>query len=482
LSRALWTATEIAAATGGGLGAGTAARSRGDWSVSGVSIDSRSVLPGELFIALRGPNHDGHDFLGQALERGASVMVDRWPADLADDALVVVVDDTMAALTALGRAGRKRSQARIAAITGSVGKTGIKEALRLALGEQAPTHASASSHNNHWGVPLSLAREPHGSVYAIYELGMNAPGEIGALTQIVRPHVALITAIAPAHLGFFDSIDAIAEAKAEIFQGLEPGGSAVLNADNEHFGRLSELAKAAGAARVIGFGASDAASARLLDARMDANGSAIAMQLDGRHLTFRVGAPGRHWVINSLAVIATAAAFGADVERAAAALAGFGPPRGRGQRRRIARPDGAITLIDDSYNANPASVRAALGVLATAPGRKLAALGDMLELGEHSAALHAELAGPIQELEIDQVFTAGPAMRHLHDALPAQRRGGHAADARALLPILEQALRDGDTLLVKGSLGSAMGQIVDALADAGPVAESAREPLRVKRG
>jgi UDP-N-acetylmuramoyl-tripeptide--D-alanyl-D-alanine ligase len=469
LSGVLWSAAEIAAATGGKV--------QGDWSVGGVSIDSRSVQPGDLFVALRGPNHDGHDFVAQALGRGAAAMVHGVPAGLAHDAPLLVVEDTMAALTALGHAGRRRSRARIAAITGSVGKTGSKEALRLALGGQAPTHASAASHNNHWGVPLSLARAPHGTAFAVYELGMNAPGEIGALAQMVRPHVALITAIAPAHLGFFPSLEAIAEAKAEIFGGLEPRASVVLNADDAHFGRLRELAEAAGAARVIGFGASDAASARLLDARMDANGSDLTMALDGQRLAFRIGAPGRHWVSNSLAVIATAAALGADVERAAAALAAFGPPRGRGQRRRIERPDGAITLIDDSYNANPASVRAALGVLATAPGRKLAALGDMLELGDHSAALHAELAGPIDELGIDRVLTAGPAMRHLHDALPAGRRGAHAESARALLPILEAELKDGDTLLVKGSLGSAMGQIVDALADAG-----AREAAGVKRG
>jgi UDP-N-acetylmuramoyl-tripeptide--D-alanyl-D-alanine ligase len=296
---------------------------------------------------------------------------------------------------------------------------------------------------------------------------------------MVRPHVALITTIAPAHLGFFDSIDAIAEAKAEIFFGLEPGGSALLNADNAYFERLAEMARAAGAARVIGFGAAPTASARLIDARMDPEGSDVTMTLDGWTLRFRFGAPGHHWVGNSLAVLACAAALGADVERAAAALTGFAPPRGRGQRRRLELPQGAITLIDDSYNANPTSVRAALGVLGTAPGRRVAALGDMLELGCHSAAMHAELAGPIEELAIDQVFTAGSAMRHLHDALPPHRRGAHAGSARELLPILETALQDGDTLLVKGSLGSAMGPIVDALVRAG---EQARPALCAKRG
>jgi UDP-N-acetylmuramoyl-tripeptide--D-alanyl-D-alanine ligase len=471
LSRALWSAAEIAAATGG--------RARGGWSVAGVSIDSRSVRPGELFIALRGPHHDGHDFVAQALERGAAAMVDHRPDGLLANAPVVEVDDTMAALTALGRAARQRSGARIAAITGSVGKTGTKEALRLALAGQGAAHASAASHNNHWGVPLSLAREPHGAAYAAYELGMNAPGEIGPLARLVRPHVALITTIEPAHLGFFDSVAAIAEAKGEIFEGLEPGGTAVLNADNAYFGRLSELAEAAGAARVIGFGAGAVASARLLDATSDVDGSDVLMTLDGRTLTYRIGAPGRHWVTNSLAVIATAAALGADPEQAAAALAAFRPPRGRGQRHRIQRPDGAITLIDDSYNANPASVRAALAVLAAAPGRRLAALGDMLELGDHSAALHAGLAGPVEELAIDRVFTAGPGMRHLHDALPASCRGEHAPRAADLLPILEAELRAGDTLLVKGSLGSAMGPIVDALTTERPLRSAGQD---VERG
>jgi UDP-N-acetylmuramoyl-tripeptide--D-alanyl-D-alanine ligase len=470
LSRSLWSAADIAAGTGG--------RTSEGWSVAGVSIDSRSVRPGELFVALRGPNHDGHDFVAQALERGAAAMVDRRPEGLVANAPLVEVDDTMAALTALGRAARARSGARIAAITGSVGKTGTKEALRLALASQGAAHASAASHNNHWGVPLSLAREPHGTAYAVYELGMNAPGEIGPLARLVRPHVALITAIEPAHLGFFDSVAAIAEAKGEIFQGLEPNGTAVLNADNAYFGRLSELAEAAGASRVIGFGAGVAASARLLDATTDVDGSDVRMTLDGRTITYRIGAPGRHWVINSLAVIATAAALGADPEQTAAALAAFRPPRGRGQRHRVARPDGAITLIDDSYNANPASVRAALAVLATAPGRKLAALGDMLELGDHAAALHASLVRPIEELAIDRVFTAGPGMRHLHDALPASRRGEHAARAAELLPILDAELRDGDTLLVKGSLGSAMGQIVDALTTERPPADAGQEAKR----
>jgi UDP-N-acetylmuramoyl-tripeptide--D-alanyl-D-alanine ligase len=451
----LWRAAEIVAATGG--------KARGDWAVAGVSIDSRTIQPGELFIALRGPNHDGHAFVRDALARGAAALVDRVPADASQQAALVVVDDTMVALTALGRAARQRTSAQIAALTGSVGKTGTKEALRLALAAQAPTHASAVSHNNHWGVPLSLARAPRASVYAVYELGMNAPGEIAALARLVRPHVAMITTVEAAHLGFFSSVEAIAEAKGEIFQAIEPGGVAVLNADNAHYARLRTLAEAAGCARVVGFGASASAAARLSDARLDPAGSDVAMMLEGREIAFRIGVPGRHWVSNALGVIACAAALGADPEAAARALAEFKAPAGRGRQHRLAVPGGASTLIDDSYNANPASVRAALDVLGSAVGRKLAILGDMLELGDHAPRLHAELALPIATSGVDRVYTAGPAMRHLHDALPPERRGRHVDDAVELLPVIEAELRPGDTLLVKGSLGMRTGRIVDAL-------------------
>jgi UDP-N-acetylmuramoyl-tripeptide--D-alanyl-D-alanine ligase len=456
----LWTAGEIAGATGG--------KAHGDWAVDGVSIDSRTVHPRELFIALRGPHHDGHAFVADALARGAAALVDCVPDGLSETPLVVV-EDTMAALTALGRAARARRNARTAALTGSVGKTGTKESLRLALSVQAPTHASAASHNNHWGVPLSLARAPRGTAYAVYELGMNAPGEIAALTRLVRPHVAMVTAVEAAHLGFFPSIEAIAEAKGEIFLGLEPGGIAVLNADNAHFARLVAMAEAAGCARVIGFGAAPGATARLRDAQLDPAGSDVRMTLEDREITFRIGAPGRHWVDNALGVVACAAALGADPEVAARALRDFRAPVGRGRQHRLLLPSGSIILIDESYNANPASVRAALQVLATAVGRRVAVLGDMLELGAHAPKLHAGLAEAVVACGVDQVYTAGPQMRHLHDALPAARRGRHVGDAAALLPILEGELRGGDTLLIKGSLGMRMGRIVEALLARGQV-------------
>jgi UDP-N-acetylmuramoyl-tripeptide--D-alanyl-D-alanine ligase len=455
VSEALWTAAELAAATGG--------RASGDFSVAGISIDSRTVQPSDLFVALRGPRHDGHDFVAAALGRGAAALVDNVPDGVGRGAALVVVNDTLRALTELGRAARARSRARIAAITGSVGKTGSKEALRLALAGQAAVHASAASYNNHWGAPLSLAREPKATIYAVYELGMNAPGEIAALARLVRPHVAMITTIEPAHLGFFPSVAAIAEAKGEIFQGLEPEGCAVLYVDNPHFGRLKQIAEAAGCARVIGFGEGEAADARLIDAHLHTAGSDVVMALGRRRLAFRIGAPGRHWVINSLGVLACASALGADPERAAAALADFAPPRGRGRRHRLRWPGGEVTLIDESYNANPASMRAALALLAVAPGRRLAALGDMLELGDRAPELHAELAEPIAACHVDRVFTAGSAMHHLHAALPRSCRGPHSANASELVPLLRAELRAGDTLLVKGSLGIAMGQIVEAL-------------------
>jgi UDP-N-acetylmuramoyl-tripeptide--D-alanyl-D-alanine ligase len=463
----LWTSSEIAAATGG--------RASRDWSVSGVSIDSRTLEPGDLFVALKGPNHDGHDFVAKALEKGAAALVHRLPEGIDPArARLVMVEDTLVALTALGRAARARSHARIAAITGSVGKTGTKEALRLALSGQGVTHASAASHNNHWGVPLSLARAPREAAYAVYELGMNAPGEIEQLARLARPRVALVTAIAPAHLGFFPSLEAIAEAKGEIFSGLERGGIAVLPADSPHFPRLRALADAAGAARVIGFGEADDAAVRLLDARVRPDSSDVAMALDGQRLAFRIGAPGRHWVNNSLAVVACAFALGADPATAAAALAGFEAPKGRGRRHRIERGGGPITLIDESYNANPASMRAALALLESAPGRRIAALGDMLELGDHGPELHAELAEVIERLNIDQVYTVGPLMRHLHDALPPERRAEWRESATQLAPVLGRALQQGDTLLVKGSLGSRMGAIVDALLAERPVAAVAK--------
>ncbi|MGH7115958.1 MAG: UDP-N-acetylmuramoyl-tripeptide--D-alanyl-D-alanine ligase, partial [Stellaceae bacterium] len=388
----LWTAADAAVATDG---AGPA----GCWAAQGVSIDTRSLAPGDLFVALRGPNHDGHDFVAAAFARGAvAAMVDRPLGGLPAGKPLLRVGGTLAGLAALGEFARARGVARIVAVTGSVGKTGTKEALRLALGACGPTFASAGSLNNHWGVPLSLARMPSDAAYGVFELGMNHPGEIAALTRLVRPHIAVITTVEPVHLGFFQSVEAIAEAKAEIFLGLEPGGVAVLNRDNPHYPRLAAAAERAGATEVIAFGADPGARVRLISCVLQPRGSTVEAAIDGLGLCFRLAAPGRHWVMNALAVLGAVIAAGGDPRRAAAALAHFEAMPGRGRRHQLAWRGGTLTLIDESYNASPAAMAAALAVLGgTAPvagGRRVAVLGDMLELGDAAPRLHRELAVP----------------------------------------------------------------------------------------
>src|SRR5438270_13284242 len=417
----LWTAADAAAATGGS--------STTDWAATGASIDTRSLAFGDLFVALRGPNHDGHDFVATALQRGAAAaMVDREIPQLPALSPLLRVADTLTGLAALGAAGRNRSAARIVAITGSVGKTGTKEALRLALAAFGPTYASAGGLNNHWGAPLSLARLPAAAAYGVFELGMNHPGEIAALTRLVRPHIAVITTVEPAHLGFFPSVEAIADAKAEVFFGLEPGGIAVLNRDNPHYARLAAAARRAGAVEILGFGAHREALARLIDCVLDSRGSTVEAAVCGRIVRFRVPVPGRHWVMNALAVLAAAQAAGAAVDRAAAALAQLEALPGRGRRHELAWRGGTLTVIDESYNASPAAMRAALAVLAaTEPGagaRRVAVLGDMLELGDASERLHRKLAEPLAAAEVDRAFLIGDAVAVLQEVLPEEKRGG----------------------------------------------------------
>ena len=462
----LWTAGRAAAATGG--------IASGGWIARGVSIDSRTVATGDLFVALRGPNRDGHDFVRAALERGAAAaLVDRDIADLPEGAPLLRVADTLAALAALGIAARRASRARILAVTGSVGKTGTKEALFRALSACGPTVASAGSLNNHWGVPLSLARLPAEAAYGVFELGMNHPGEIAALTRLVRPHVAVITTVEPAHLGFFPSVEAIADAKAEIFQGVEPGGVAVLYRDNPHYERLAAAARRCGA-RVTSFGAAPEATVRLADCLLRPDGSTVEAVFAGTLLRYALRVPGRHWVTNSLAVLAAVQAAGADMARAAAALAGLEAPKGRGHRCEIAWRGGRLALIDESYNASPASMRAALAVLAAIPpgpgGRRIAVLGDMLELGGMAESLHRDLAAPIAAAAVDRVFLVGAAMRALHEALPQERRGGLWRSADEAIPSLLSDLRPGDIVTVKGSYGVGMGRVVERLCagSAGP--------------
>lgn len=458
---ALWTAQEAAAATNGrNIG--------GPWQANGVSIDSRTVAAGDLFVALAGPKFDGHDYVASALARGgAAAVVAKQPLKVEADAKLLMVGDTQAALEALGRAARARAQGRIIAITGSVGKTGTKEALKTVLAQQARAFASSGSLNNHWGVPLSLSRMPADSDYGIFELGMNHPGEIDALTRMVRPHVAVITTIEPAHLGFFASVEAIADAKAEIFRGVERGGAAILNRDNPYYARLAKAAQDCGVSNIIGFGTNNEAAVRLTRFALHESSSTVTANVMGETIDYTIGSAGKHWVMNSLAVLAAARAAGGDVKAAAAALANLAPLAGRGERHRIAIAGGSFTLIDESYNASPASMRAAFAVLGgTQPesnGRRIAVLGDMLELGTESQSLHASLAQPLVEANTDLVFTLGNEMRALDDALPAARRGGHADSVGALASLLGERLHAGDVVTVKGSHGSKVYELVATL-------------------
>jgi UDP-N-acetylmuramoyl-tripeptide--D-alanyl-D-alanine ligase len=455
----LWSARDLVEATGGTMTAG--------FAVSGVSIDTRTLAPGDLFVALRGENGDGHDFVANALAKGAAgAMVHRDVVGHGGSAARLLhVDDTLAALTRLGAYARARFTGRLVAITGSVGKTTTKEMLRRILAAFAATHAAVASYNNHWGVPLTLARLPRDARFCIAEIGMNHAGEIAPLARLARPHLAVITAIEKAHVGHLGSIAAIAEEKASILRGLEPDGAAVLPLDNPLFPMLRSAAQAMQpvAARIVTFGASPDADACLLAVRADADGSDLVVRVNGTEARLRIEAPGRHMAMNALAALAAAAALGADVYKAAAALAGFAPVAGRGARRGIALPGGTATLLDESYNGNGASMRAALGVLRLQPARRrLAVLGDMLELGDEGPAEHLALAGAVTEAA-DRLFACGPLMRGLCNAVPDRLQAVHAADSAELASLVARTARPGDAILVKGSLGSRMKRVVDAL-------------------
>lgn len=463
--QALWTGDDVVAATNGRLPSGAPSA---DWQAGGVSIDSRTCAPGDLFVAIAGPNFDGHDFVGEALSAGAAgAVVHRIPVELEGSPKLVAVDDCEAALTALGRFARNRSGAQFICVTGSVGKTGTKDGLAAAFGACGATHATVGNLNNHLGTPLTLARTPAEAVYGVLELGMNHAGELTPLSQLARPDVAIITNIEAVHLEFFDSVAAIAEAKSEIFAGLGDNGVAVLNRDNAYFAFLASIAADQGAKRIIGFGADPEADARLVASKFDDEGSDVTADVDGHTVRYRLNAPGRHRVINSLAVLAAVAGLGANLDAAAAALGDVAIARGRGRRHRISIAAGEFVVIDDSYNASPASMRAAFDVLGGAypegTGRRMAVLGDMLELGPDAPRIHAGLARNLEANRIDQVFTTGELMAALNEALPQNMRGDHAATPEHLLPIVVRAVQAGDVVLVKGSLGSRVGPIADAL-------------------
>jgi UDP-N-acetylmuramoyl-tripeptide--D-alanyl-D-alanine ligase len=437
--------------------------------VSGLSIDSRTIAPGEAYFAIKGDVHDGHDFVAAALKAGAALAVVEAAQreKFASAAPLLVVEDVLAGLVDLARAARARLDAQVIAVTGSVGKTSTKEALRRVLGAQGPTHASAASFNNHWGVPLSLARCPATARFAIFEIGMNHAGEIEPLVRLVRPQVAIITTVEPVHLEFFAGIEAIADAKAEIFAGVELGGAVVLNRDNSQFARLTRRAKKRGISRIVSFGAHKRSDARLLDVSLHAACSAVHANILGHDVTYKLGMPGRHMAMNSLAVLAAASLAGADLALAALALSQIEPAAGRGVRRALEVASGEATLIDESYNANPASMAAALNVLGRASvgphGRRIAVLGDMLELGPTGPELHRGLVDAIKANHVDLVYCCGPLMRNLWDALSTGKRGGYAESAASLETQAVGAIRAGDAIMVKGSLGSKMKTIVNAL-------------------
>lgn len=445
----LWTAAELRDATGGACADGL--------NPTGISIDTRSLQPGDLFVALRDVR-DGHDFVPEALARGGFAMVDR-----AMDGATLRVSETLAGLTALGAAGRARMAGRVIAVTGSVGKTTVKEMLKRACAALGATHASAASHNNHWGVPLTLARMPRGTDWAAIEIGMNHRHEIAPLARLTRPHVVIVTAIGTAHIGHLGSREAIADEKADIASGIEAGGIAVLPRDSPYFARMADVARWHGA-QVLGFGESPECSARMLAWTGTASGSEAELELSGRHVTVRLEQPGKHMAMNALAALAAIQAAGGDTGLAAAALSGFGAGAGRGEMRRIATSDnGTALLLDESYNASDSSIRAALLVLAAQKAqRRIAVLGDMRELGEFGPDLHRALASDAANAA-DLVYACGPLMGHLFRALPARRQALHTEDAASLAPIVAAALRDGDAVLVKGSLGMRMADIIRAI-------------------
>ena len=454
---ALWTSQEAVAATGG-----TSSR---DWNASSVSIDTRTLEKGALFIALKG-ERDGHEFVADAFRNGATAaLVSNRPESVSDGAALLTVQDTQKGLEALGRAARARSLARIVAVTGSAGKTTTKEMLRLLLARAGSVAASAASYNNHWGVPLSLARMRRDTKFGVFEIGMNHEGEIRALVKQVRPHVVMITTVAPAHLEYFGTVEKIADAKAEIFEGLEAGGAALIPGDNSHAERLANHAHKAGVKNILTFGAKAGVDARLISALPDDKGQKVTADIRGSQISFRLGAQGAHVAMNAVAALLAAAELGADPKSAAQALAEFSPLKGRGARFTVLAKSGGIDVIDESYNANPVSMSAALGLLASANprGRRIAVLGDMLELGANASALHAGLAHDIEKAHADQVYLCGPQMEALWQALPASRKGAYAGSSAELAPRLTSALHAGDVVLVKGSFGSRMSVIIEAL-------------------
>ena len=464
---ALWTAKSAAKATGGVV-------QGPDWAATGVSIDTRTLMPGDLFVALKDVR-DGHDFVAAALKKGAAAaLVSHVPEGVANDEPLLIVDDVLNGLEALGVAARARTKAQVVGVTGSAGKTSTKDMLRHVLGSQGKAHAAEASYNNHWGVPLTLARMPEDADFAVIEIGMNHPGEIAPLARMARPHVAIVTTVAPAHLEAFDSVEDIAAEKASIFEGLEPDGTAIFNADVETSPILNAAAKQFAAHR-IGFGESADATLCAAKVTLTDRASVVEGRYQGAPFLLKVGAPGRHFAMNALAVFGAAAVLDVDLDVAACDIGQWHAPAGRGQRETLILDqveDQSFELLDDAFNANPASMAAAFEVLAAiepiqgrgriATGRRIAILGDMLELGRDEAALHAALAGHPSMKSFARVDCVGPRMRALYEALPAHQRGRWVETADELAAIAHRLIDAGDVVLVKGSKGSQVSRVVDA--------------------
>lgn len=449
----LWTAQDAAKATNGEVFS--------DWTCTGVSIDTRTLQKGDLFVAIKGPSFDGHKFVAAALKAGAgAAMVSERPEGLETIDGLLLVDDTVKALEDLAHAARARTNAKVIAVTGSVGKTGVKEALAHVLSQQGKTHATQGNLNNHFGLPLTLARMAKNTEYAVLELGMNHAGELTPLSQMAKPNVTLITTIAPAHLEHFPNVEAIADAKCEIFAGLKSGGFAIINADNAHFERMHNAVKAKGDLQLLTFGQYNGAF-RSLSSKPTPSGSAIMGDLSGTIIDYEVAHHGKHWVVNSLAVLAGVFALDADLDQAAKDLETLPQLKGRGEIHHLKLADGPLTLIDESYNANDTSMRAALDVLSLQEGRRIAVLGDMLELGPDETDVHRNLANAFDK--IDLAFTCGPLMQNLYDALPQDKRGAHTPDADALAPLVANAVKGGDVVSIKSSRGSRTDKVLDAL-------------------
>lgn len=476
----LWTSQDAATATSG--------TSTADWACNGVSIDTRTIKKGDLFVALKAAR-DGHDFVAQALEKGAAAaLVTHRPEGIAEDAPLLIVKDVLVALEDLGKAARARMSGKVVAVTGSVGKTSTKEMLRTVLSGQGKTHASVASYNNHWGVPLTLARMPSDTEFAIIEIGMNHPGEIATLVKFARPHVAIVTTVAPAHLAAFESLEGIAHEKASIFSGLESGGTAIFNCDLD----VSDILRKTGsdhAESLLSFGEKTGADLQLSNVTINDATTVGSAAIKGDQLLFKVAVPGRHYAMNAMSVLAAVHALKLDMAIAIADLGQWAPGAGRGLRQVIALdpadPRPTIELIDDAYNANPASMAASLEVLAAAEvkhdigriskGRRIAYLGDMGELGTSEVEIHQSVAALDAIDKIDRVHCIGPLMRHLYDALPPQKRGRWSEDTAGMIDGLAKDLDAGDVVMAKGSLYMGIGRLVDAIKKLGHPAPNANE-------